>query len=289
MRKVLPTNPAWLRAGVGSGDAASLVGAAVDANDNPLTLWAYIVSMTELKEIRKRMKKVRHQQGSTNWLDWRKLGVGGSEVACVVGANPYKGSKATDVWARKLPADHPDAQGEVADNSFMAHGRKYEPDARRIYESLMGWTAEDVCVLHPEHDFIRCSLDGLRPDDKVVWEAKCPGEKNHAKYIGISRILDPFERQTAFASTFSSYRYQALYQLAITNANVCHFCSYRPDWPVESDRFVLIPLYQEPDEQHFLIERVVEFWKFVTDRTAPPANWLEPCWRMPTAIEVRDE
>lgn len=282
LRRVTSTDERWLRPGVGSTDAAALVGCAADRDDNALTLWARIRSKMETTAL----KKVKLAQGSGQWLDWRKAGVGGSEVACVVGANPYSGSKALDVWARKLPADHPKAKPEVSDNPNMAWGRKYEPDARRIYQELFGWTAEDVCVLHDDHECVRCSLDGLRPDNKVVLEIKCPGEKNHEKYIAISRIEDHFERQTEYAKVFPYYRYQIAYQLEITQADYCHFVSYRPTWPEPSERFVQMTLYPEPEEQKRLLERVLEFWIYVETRTAPPAEWLVPCHRLPESLKI---
>lgn len=271
----------WRTAGVGSTDVAAIFGCAAD-DQNVLTKWAEVVSKQEISAL----KKLRMKQGDAAWLDWRKLGLGGSEVACVVGANPYRDSKADRIWARKLPSDHPQAKGEIADNSNMAFGRLNEPDARRIYEGLFGWSATDVCVLSDDYDCVRCSLDGLRDDDKVVLEIKCPGERNHQKYLSIAAIEDHFDRQTAYAKAFPYYRYQMLYQLMITGADFAHFVSYRPDWPDENDRFVVFPFYPEPDEQRRLLERVLEFWSYVERREPPPKSWLEPNWRLPVELNI---
>jgi putative phage-type endonuclease len=286
--KVSSKDQRWLRPGVGSTEIASLLGCGAIEEQSALVAWAKVVQKIELTEIKQVQKQVL-QQGSKEWHNWRKLGVGGSEVACVVGANPYRDSQADRVWARKLPEDHPYAKPETADNDAMARGRKFEPDARKLYESLFGWTVKDVCVLHDDYPHVRCSLDGLSTDDKLVAEIKCPGDKNHEKYITISRIQDNFERQTAFAKTFPYYRYQVLYQLLITGAEVCHFVSYSPEWRTQNDRFVLITLYPEPDEQVRLLERVNLFWQFVESRTPPPKEWLEPCWNLPTSLLVQDK
>lgn len=280
MRRVKSGSAVWRQAGVGSTDIAAVMNCAAKSDETVLMCWASIVQKRDLKEIN-RMRKERLAQGSKDWLDWRGKGMGGSEVACVVGANPYRDSKADRVWERKTGQ-----RAEVSDNPAMAHGRKNEPDARRIYEQVCGWTAEDVCVIHDEMDFVRCSLDGLRNDDKVVLEIKCPGEKNHQKYLDIAQIDDAFERQSAYAQVFPYYRYQVLYQLAITGADMAHFVSYRPDWHDASERFVMMTLYPEPDEQAHLLERVREFWGFVERREPPPTNWLEPCWRMPTTLQL---
>ena len=225
------------------------------------------------------MRKVRLEQGTQEWLDWRNKGVGGSEVAAVVGASPFRDSQGDRLYERKVGI-----REEVGDNAFMSHGRKYEPDARRVYESIFGWTAEPICVLDDEHDCIRVSLDGLRPDDELVLEVKCPGEKNHRKYLDISRIDGDFDRQMAFAQMFSYYRSQVQYQLMVTKAKVAHFVSYRPDWPVESERFVLIELWPEPDAQALIRQRVLEFWVHVESRTPPPKEWLTFQFPLPTEI-----
>ena len=285
MLKVTSKDERWLRPGVGSTDVAAVVGCGAVEEQTALVTWAKIIQKIELAEIRK-VKKQTLKQGSDVWHQWRKDGIGGSEVSSVFGANPYRDSQIDKVWARKLPEDHPKFLPEVVDNDAMANGRKYEPEARRLYEDMFGWSAKDVCVLHDDYDHIRCSLDGLRDDDKLVVEIKCPRDKNHGKYIEISKLEDNFDRQTAFAHLFPYYRYQVLYQLLITQAEVCHFVSYSPTWRDVNNKFVLITLYPEPEEQNRLLERVNLFWNFVLSREPPPKEWLEPCWQYPTSLLI---
>lgn len=277
----------WNEPGVGSGDVAALVGCAADPDDTVLVLWARIVSKYLLKEIKRVRKVTDLEQGSPDWLNWRKAGVGGSEVGCVVGANSYKGSQALDIWGRKLPTEHADAVGEVKDNYAMARGRRLEPAARQMYENLMGWEAPPVCVIHSQHDCARASLDGLRADEKVVLEVKCSGVANHTKYVRISRIEDAFERQTEFARVFPAYRYQVLYQLLLTEAEVAHFVAYNPDMPDPADQFATFRLYPEPAEQERLLQRVLEFWSYVETKTPPPLTWVEPCWKLPDIDDLK--
>jgi putative phage-type endonuclease len=285
MRVVTANSAVWRRCGVGSAEVAAVLNVHADAEMSSLVLWALLVHRRERPEVQ-RMRKERLAQGSAEWLDWRKKGVGGSEVACVMGANPYADSKADRIWARKLPPDDPNALPEVKDNPAMAHGRKNEPDARKHYEALMGWSAKDICVVHDDLDYLRVSLDGLSEDGRIVLEVKCPGERNHQKYLNISRIDDPLERQQAYSEQFDYYRYQVLYQLAITEAKLAHFVSYRPDWSVPDERFVLMTLYPEPDEQRRLIERVGEFWGYVERREPPPTEFLVPCGRRPSELAI---
>jgi len=284
-RPISSTDPLWRTAGVGSTDVASLMNCAARSEEKCLLCWARIVQKRDLQE-NPELKTVKLDQGSQDWLDWRKFGVGGSEVSAVVGANPYSDSKADKVYRRKLPSDHPDHLPEVSSNPAMDRGKKLEPIARNLYSAIFGWNVDDLCIIHDQYDFVRCSLDGMRPDGELTLEIKCSGDKNHAKYLGISRLRTPMERQQAFDAAFRYYRYQVLYQLLITGAKVCHFVGYNPDWQVPADRLCVFELYPEPEEQERLLKRVVEFWSFVENRTPPPKEWLQPCWRPPKEIKM---
>lgn len=264
---------------------ASVVNCAADGR-TVLEKWAEIVSKRELREMPK-VKKVTLDQGSPDWLKWRKQGLGGSEVGCVVGANPYKGSQATDIWARKLPDGHPDAQPEISDNVYMRKGREREPLARERYEQLYGWKVDPICAVHDDADYVRASLDGWREDGRVNIEVKCSAAKNHLKYVAISRIEDPFERQTAFAHEFPSYRYQQLYQLLITGAEVSHFVAFNPEIRDPADQFAVFDFYPEPAEMQRLLDRVHEFWRFVVERQPPPPEWTAPCWQLPDPTDLK--
>jgi putative phage-type endonuclease len=282
MRRVKKGSAVWKRVGVGSGDVGWLLNCSPESEENCLALWARIVGKREATEV----KKVQLDQGTPDWLDWRKKGLGGSEVGCVLGCNPYSDSKADRVWARKLPSDHPDALPEVKSNYAMQRGQKLEPEARRLYEELYGWKAEPVCVVHDDYEFIRASLDGLRHDDKVAIEAKCSGQKNHARYLECCHTTDPVERQQLFWSYFPYYHAQIQYQLLITQAEVCHFLGYSPDFG-GSDRLAIFELYPEIEGQQRLLDRVVEFWSFVENRTPPPPEWMVRCDRCPEAGDLR--
>lgn len=285
MRVVGAGSKVWRTVGVGSGDAAALCNCAPSPDENVLTLWAELVSKRELKEL-KQMRKCQLDQGTDDWLKWRKAGLGGSEVGCVVGANPYRGSQAPDIWGQKLPEEHPNYLPPKASNPAMKRGQALEPEARRRYESLMGWSATPICCVHDLHDHVRASLDGWNDDTRVSLEIKASGERNHRLYLQCGRITDPIERQTRFAELCPSYRYQVLYQMLITDAKCCHFVGWNPDMPDPADQLVLFDLYREPEEEKRLLDRVNEFWEMVVNRTSPPPDWLEPCWRLPTRVEV---
>lgn len=278
----------WRQIGVGSDDASALVGAAFSEEDHVLALWARIVGKNELKEI-KRMKKITDMaQGTSEWLQWRMDGIGGSEVAAIVGAEyKRKENRADTLWAKKLPETDPNWVGEKGQNPNMKWGSENEPNARNLYESLYGWSLTPVCVVDDQHSFLRCSLDGIRADDQLIGEIKCPrSPRIHSGYVAISKIDDPLERQTALAQHTNYYRYQILYQLLVSGAKSAHFISYYPEWEPVEDRLVVSTIYPEPDQMELLRQRAIEFWDFVVRREPPPKEWLVPVHSLPSVLAI---
>jgi putative phage-type endonuclease len=277
LRVVGSTSQTWWSGGVGSTDVAALVGCAATSRDHCLAVWSQKVYARE-----RTMRKQLLEQGTSVWLDWRKHGVGGSEVSSVVGANPYK--SVTTLLNDKI-ADLDGTAGEPYENEAMAWGKKYEPQARELYERLYEVSVPPVCVLHDEKDFMRCSLDGLRSDDQVVVEIKCCQERNHKKLLAIQEIEDPLERQTAFAKALNYYRYQVLYQLALTGASVCHFVAYNANFQ-DHKKLAVFELYPEPAEQEKLLDRVTQFWELVESREPPPIEFCLPCHEPPRELKL---
>lgn len=275
MRITTQNTTLWRKGGIAATDAASLVGCAIREEENPLVLWSNKIWMRE-RSLRKQLL----EQGTTEWLEWRNKGVGASEVASVVGAAWAGKVNAKDLWKTKTQV----SSGE-AENENMKRGKDNEPIARQLYEALYDWPVPACCVLHDEHDFVRASLDGLRPDDKLIVEIKCCGRKNHEKLLEVQSISDPLLRQQAFSVYFNYYRYQVLYQLLITQAEVCHFVGYCKEF-TNHNKLAVIELYPEPAEQEKLLNRVIEFWRYVEERNPPPTTFCVPCHSPPRELSV---
>lgn len=96
-------------------------------------------------------------QGSDEWLDARRNGIGGSDVAAVLGANPWR--TPLEVWLSKT------GQGETFTGSEKADwGHRLEPVVRDHYASLHPhWWVDEVpgVLAHPDVPIAMASLDGL--------------------------------------------------------------------------------------------------------------------------------
>ncbi len=114
-------------------------------------------------------------QGSDEWLDARRNGIGGSDVAAVVGANPWR--TPLEVWLDKTGQ----MPREGKTNERMGWGHRLEPVIREHYaaQRQRTWVDEVPGVLaHPSVTIAQASLDGLVNAESGQWglEVKTTGQ-----------------------------------------------------------------------------------------------------------------
>lgn len=112
-----------------------------------------------------KVENVSHDQ----WLENRKSGIGSSEIATIVGLNPYE--TPYQLWLRKTGQVPPKEE-----NFFMKAGHYLEDAVARFYEDESGRkvinrsAAEDIYI-HPNFDWARVS------PDRMFWrDAKRAGD-----------------------------------------------------------------------------------------------------------------
>jgi putative phage-type endonuclease len=97
------------------------------------------------------------------WLEERRKGIGGSDVAAIMGLSPWK--TAYQVYREK--------RKEVEDwsgNDLTDWGKRMEPAIRQWYSDKTGRNVRlpDKIMYHPQHPFMLASLDGFTDDGRVV-------------------------------------------------------------------------------------------------------------------------
>jgi putative phage-type endonuclease len=97
------------------------------------------------------------------WLEDRRKGLGGSDVAPIMGLSPWK--TAYDTWKDKMgmsELDHPDTKAQ-------AYGKMMEGTLRNWYCETTG---REVVVpemaTSPDHPFMLATLDGLTGDRRIL-------------------------------------------------------------------------------------------------------------------------
>lgn len=103
------------------------------------------------------------------WLEDRRRGIGGSDVAAILGLSPWKSP--LDVYLDKKGLSGPDKG-----NKRQRRGQAVEPLILRKFEERMGIQVQRCRepLVSANHKFMRANLDGRMPDlSRAIAEAKC--------------------------------------------------------------------------------------------------------------------
>jgi putative phage-type endonuclease len=195
-------------------------------------------------------------QGSEEWLHFRSFGLGGSEIACLMGANLWKDY--THLWEIKTGVKGDDFQT----NEAIEKGKRLEPVAREDYEKRYGRKMEPVCMLHPKYPWMRTSLDGLSEDGKIILEIKVPFTKeNHLRQTEGGKI--------------PSWRYpQMQHQIAVVSG---HYDVERVDYYsyIEDGDPICIPVYPDWEYIQELIRREEIFFGYIERKEQPTEEMFQ--------------
>ena len=121
--------------------------------------------MTKKKK-KSRYTIIEFEQGTQEWLDWRKEGIGASDAPIIMDENPWK--SVTD-----LVKDKRGAETKIFLNAAMRRGIALEPSARAAYIEETGVRVKPACLQSTEYDWMRASVDGIGADGIPVVEIKC--------------------------------------------------------------------------------------------------------------------
>lgn len=202
------------------------------------------------------------QQGSQEWLEDRKKGIGSSDAPIILGISPW--STPYKLWQEKLGYKEPSEQTYA-----MKRGTLLEEDARKAYEKYTNEVVFPKCVIHPEFDYLKASLDGITLEQDLIVEIKVPGKQT---------------REAAEAGQIEPHYFaQVQHQLLVTGCDMAHFWVWHPD---EGGHLVEV----SRDDQYIdtLLVSEHRFWKCVQDMEPPKlldrdyeikddATWKQAC------------
>lgn len=112
------------------------------------------------------MPLLNAEQRTDAWLEARRGRITASVAAACLGLNPYTSRAAA--WRSILGI------AQKPENRHMRWGTEFEPEARRAFEVESGeLVTETGFWVHPQHDWLGASPDGLIGDDGLL-EIKIP-------------------------------------------------------------------------------------------------------------------
>lgn len=177
----------------------------------------------------------------------RAKGIGGSEIAAILGISPY--TTAYQLWLDKTGKT---ARKDISHLPHVQRGILGEEVCRSLLERehLKSYKPKTWQGLKPWH---RCSDDGWNIDTNTILEIKCMGQLNHEMVK--SGIIPDY------------YACQCQWNLFVTKAEKCLFISFRP----EDETMHIVEVLPNPEEQKKIEEAVDFFWQVNVLQDVPPA------------------
>jgi putative phage-type endonuclease len=190
------------------------------------------------------MKFVNFTQGSPEWIEWRRAGIGSSDIATIMGSNPY--ATPYTLWEEKCGRSK-----NFEGNQYTEFGKKWEPIAVEKAALKLECVFNPVCV-EDEISIFKASLDGYDAKHKIVLEIKSPATPST-----LEKAKDPANHER--------WIMQLQWSMGIVGAEK----GYLGIWDVQEQEVILFEHF--PDRDLFLImqKRAQEFWEHVKCFTSP--------------------
>ena len=187
-----------------------------------------------------------------SWLAARQTGIGGSDIAAVLGLSKWK--TPLQIYREK--------RGEIPgapDNDAMRWGRYLEPVVRQAYADETGREVRvpTDMLRHPKHPFMVANLDGFT-DDERIFEAKTARSSDGWGEPGSDQIPQPYLLQVQHYMEVTGYRVADVAVL------------------IGGSDFRLYEVPADSELQGLLVDACRDFWKCVQSAEPPePVSYAD--------------
>lgn len=187
------------------------------------------------------------------WREYRKRGIGGSDVAAICGLSKYK--SAFQLWCEKTGNDVDDNYM----NEAMYWGTVFEPIIRSEFTARSGMNVVECpyVLQHPEYPFMLANIDGLvvTESDTFIFEAKTAN----------GFLTDEWENGVPY-----SYQLQIQHYMSVTELSGAFVAVL-----IGGNKFKYYWLERDDDLIEMIIQLEQEFWHYVETNTPPPIDGSE--------------
>lgn len=197
-------------------------------------------------------------QRSEMWLEIRNSTIGASEVAAILGLNPYEDAYKT--WQYKTGRIKPKKA-----NKAMQRGADLEPEALESIKKEIKYSKIDqYFAIHPELTFASASFDGVDLEKEFIVELKCPSSSTNFKSIFTDGIPIYY---------YPQIQWQLMIAKALWGIEKAYFCSYFPvgayvtnfqTFKEELHKVAVIDFYLDEKYCQEAVKVVKTFYSFVT-------------------------
>lgn len=192
------------------------------------------------------------EQGTPEWHEFRKKGIGGSDAPIITGLSKYK--TPYQLWQIKLGLADNDKESFIADV-----GSRMETSARARFALETNIDVIPVCAIHDEFDFLRASFDGVCENSRLFLEIKMIG-KERIEWVRKNKSVLP------------DHADQVAHQFLVSGYERGFYCCYTVDGKYEKiTDYECIQLHRpSPAQLSVLFESVKSFWQGVLSQNPPP-------------------
>lgn len=195
--------------------------------------------------------------GRHDWLQWRRGGLGASDVAAVLGISPW--ASPYTVWLDKT------GQRADEDSEAMEAGRMLEPAIGPWFEQRTGLVVmgEQMWCTHPDHPWARATLDG------IVAES---AESTFADALGGLEIKTTSEPPAKWeeGGIPPMYQAQGQFQMFVTGMEHTWFAVLHANFGL---KLRIYELDRDDADIALLLERCEKFWtEHVLAGVPPPVD-----------------
>ena len=188
------------------------------------------------------------------WLRWRKKGIGGSDVAAILGISKWVA--AIDLWLDKTNQKNKPAEA----NEAMEWGTILEPVIREHFSVTTGKPVMEVKAMlqHPDHPFMIADVDGVTTDDSgdpAILEIKTASEYKRDEWLG---------------GVPTYYQTQVQHYLCVTGVSKAYVAVL-----IGGNTFRVYEVDADPEIQQMLIAVEASFWNKVQNMIRPEIDGSE--------------
>lgn len=194
---------------------------------------------------------------STQQIADRRLGIGSSDVATVLGLSPYQGNTPLALWLEKTGMAVEVERDEMA----LDLGHLLEPVLLGVFERQSGLTVlthgDGVeSVSHPDHPWRRANLDGRIKDKRAAVEVKVVG-------VGMMRDWDV----NSDDGIPHYVRVQVAWQMHVADLDVVFVVAL-----IGGTTFRVFEVARDLDIERQIVAVCSAFWHRVTTRAEPDVD-----------------
>lgn len=209
-------------------------------------------------------------QARTDWLKQRQSGIGGSDIAAIVGLNPFK--TPTQVWQSKIEPIDGDEQSEAA-----YWGNALEQVVAQEYQRRTGRKVQRINTMmrHPNFPFALANIDRAVVNPDISGNVRWRVDRLTTDRLLECKTANGFavKKWGESGSDYvpDEYLVQCQWYMGVTGANICDLAVL-----IGGQDFRIYSIPRDDDLIGDLLVQGAAFWELVQQRIAPdPINYPE--------------